>query len=290
MTTPTAQSVKSTTGRKPLIPPWVRQSVHVADRLAPRLTNRWLRRMYFTPGRMKFTPAQQQVLSQGTRFTFDVMGESVVAHAWGDADRAVWLVHGWAGHQGQLSGLVQPLLEAGLRVVSFDWPGHGLSGGRVSSLLHARHAMQTLSGLTGAPHGVIAHSFGSAATTLAMADGLGAQRLAFIAPAISLQPYIERFSLAMGLSREQKQRFIDASEQWLEAPFSSFEPLAHVASQQAPLQVFHSRDDREAELSEAEALVAQWPGAALEVLEGLGHRKILGHAPTVAAAVAWVRK
>ena len=286
MDTATAHSNKSTTVRKPVVPTWLRSGLQVADRVAPSWTDRWLRKMYFSPARMKVTPGQQQVLNEGTRFTFDSQGEAVVAHAWGDSNKAVWLVHGWAGNLGQLTVLVKPLLEQGFRVIGFDWPGHGASSGSVASLLHTRTAMMKLHALVGQPWGVVAHSFGASATTLCMAAGLGAERLAFIAPAIKLQPYVDTFSLAMGLSPSQKSRFVKSSEAWLKAPFSDFEPMKVVPTLSAPLLIAHSVDDREAPFSDAEQLAQTWSGATLQSYEKLGHRRILNEAKVIDETVA----
>ena len=46
----------------------------------------------------------------------------------------ILLVHGWGGHAARLRRYVRPLNAAGFRVVAFDAPGHGGSGGGPVSL------------------------------------------------------------------------------------------------------------------------------------------------------------
>lgn len=42
---------------------------------------------------------------------------------------AVFVVHGYFGHCGQLNLIIKYLLDAGYAAATFDLPGHGLSGG-----------------------------------------------------------------------------------------------------------------------------------------------------------------
>src|ERR671918_336718 len=54
---------------------------------------------------------------------------------WGSRDApAVLLAHGWGGNAAQMRPFVFPLLQAGYRVIAYDQPAHGVSGGRVTGL------------------------------------------------------------------------------------------------------------------------------------------------------------
>jgi len=99
---------ESTTGRKQLAPQWVRSSLRAFDFVAPALAQKVVQRLYFKPGRLKVTPEQQALLERGDRFELDVGGLAVVGRQWGLGPRSVWLVHGWGGHLGQMTALVEP--------------------------------------------------------------------------------------------------------------------------------------------------------------------------------------
>ncbi|HLE83662.1 MAG TPA: hypothetical protein VJG13_04925, partial [Thermoanaerobaculia bacterium] len=55
-----------------------------------------------------------------------------------------------------------------------------------------------------------------------------------------------------------------------------------------PLLAFSDRDDSEAPLATAAALVRSWSGAELRLTEGLGHRRILWDATVVREAVSFL--
>lgn len=280
---------KSTTGHKQLAPRWVRSGLQAFDFVAPTLAQRVVQRLYFKPGRLRVTPEQRAILERGDRFELDVGGIAVAGRQWGRGPRSVWLVHGWGGHLGQMTALVEPLVAQGFRVIGFDWPGHGASGGDLSSLLHALRALQHLERFVGPPSAVVAHSFGAAATLLAVGSGLACERIVLLAPVARLKPYVERFTLALGMSEARQRAFIERAEAWLEAPFADFEPLRFTPSLSVPVLVLHSRDDREVELSEGELLAATWgAGAQLVVKDGLGHRRLLRDSGCIDAAVQFL--
>jgi Alpha/beta hydrolase family len=276
-----SQSNNSTTGRINNIPRWLKTGLHVADMVAPVTTNKWLRKRYFSPSRLGLREHERSILATGTRFTFKVDGIDVAAHTWGELGPTVWLIHGWAGHLGQLTPMVAPLLKRGYRVAGFDWPAHGESGGTISSLRHARQAMTTLRKMMGSPFGIIAHSFGAAATTLSMIDGLKATRLVFLSPTARVRPYIDRFSCMMGMNDSRKNRFVKASEEWLQAPFDDFEPLNFVTEIAVPLLV---------DFDEAQQLTTLWNGSILKAIDGVGHRRILKDPDTIQSAIEFLEK
>ncbi len=279
----------STTGRKQLEPRWVRSGLRAFDFVAPTLASKLARRLYFKPGRLPLKPEQQSILAEGDRFELDVSGLSVVGHQWGHGPRTAWLVHGWGGHLGQLTPMVKPLLARGFRVLGFDWPGHGESAGDISSLLHALRALKHLERFVGPPTAVVAHSFGAAATVLALGHGLSCERVVFLAPVARLSPFFERFTSALGMGEPQRQRFLTQTEAWLEAPLSDFEPQRFTPKLQVPMLVLHSRDDREVALSEGELMTSTWgANAQLEIQEKLGHRRLLGDPDCVAQMVRFV--
>src|SRR5438132_11640116 len=109
-------------------------------------------------------------------------------------------MHGWGSRGGRLAGFVEPLLEAGYRVVTHDAPGHGSSYGRLSSLPQFAAAMLAVAQRFGPAAGVIAHSMGGSATTLAMARGFTVSRAVFIAPAANPPAWVEPFAGLLGLS------------------------------------------------------------------------------------------
>ena len=276
---------KSTTGRASA-PFFLRSTMTAMDLVASPLAARFARTLFFRPQRLRARPVEREVLSRGTRFTLDDEGTQVTGRAWGNGP-VIALVHGWNGHLGQMTPLIEPLTAAGFKVVGFDWPGHGDSAGDAASLLHASRVLGSMQQLFGPFHGVVAHSFGAAATIVASSRGLEAGRLVFHAPVARLDRYLNEYSTAFGFSTRQRTAFVDACEAWLEAPFAKFEPIALGPKVERPTLVIHSDDDREVELADVEVL-SKALNAELRTKHSLGHRKSLRDADCIRESVEFL--
>ena len=120
------------------VPPVLRATVRAVDRVAPDLTARLALRLWCRPPHHK----DRRPLPGGTTWTLPFGPSEIAGQTWGDGPTVV-LVHGWGGNRAQLAAtFVEPLVAAGLRVVAYDAPSHGVSGpgalGRNQA--HARRA------------------------------------------------------------------------------------------------------------------------------------------------------
>jgi predicted alpha/beta hydrolase family esterase len=187
----------------------------------------------------------------------------------------VVLLHGWAGRAGQLRGFVHPLVEAGFRVVAFDGPAHGMSGGKQASILHFASALEAVARKTGPIHGLIAHSLGCAAASVALARGLEIDKACFIAPPAKARTYYEQFLGFLGLPDARVPEFTRRFAARRNFTWDQLEVPSVAPRMSAALQVFHDADDFDVPFAEGAAIAAAWPGAELHRTEGLGHRRIL---------------
>ncbi|PYQ61025.1 MAG: alpha/beta hydrolase [Acidobacteria bacterium] len=288
-TLPFVSPEKSTTGRlRPVpAPPWLRTGMRMASALAPGTAARVARKLFFTPLRARVRDEERAVLARGERFEMAAHGGRVVGRAWGEGP-TVLLVHGWGGHAGQMTPLVDSVVAAGHRAVALDLPGHGESEGRVSSLVHFAAALARAASLFGPVHGIAAHSFGAAGSAYAMASGVVAKRAVFFAPPIGFESFWLRFRIGVGVSQEVMNRLLLDAEAWLDVRFDGIAPGDVAPRMTAPLLVLHDRDDREVPFEEGAELARRWPGAQLRPVEGLGHLRILRDERCVAAAVGFL--
>lgn len=282
-------SEKSTTGRlRPVpAPSWLRTGMQVASTLAPGAAARLARKLFFTPRRARVRDEERAVLARGELFSFEVAGQRVAGRAWG-AGPALLLAHGWGGHAGQMTPLVDPLVTAGFRAVALDLPGHGESAGSVSSLVHFASALRRAGSLFGPVRGIAAHSFGAAGAAYAIASGLAVERAVFFAPPLSFDSFWLRFRTGVGVSPEVMDRMLREAEEWLEVRFAGIAPAELAPRMTAPLLVLHDPDDREVPFEEGSELARRWPGAQLRPTSGLGHLRILRDEACVAAAVTFL--
>lgn len=265
----------------------VRATFGLLDRTSPALAARLAQRLFFTPPRTRHSPRIEAALAGARRRDVDAGGTRIATWSWG-AGPTVYLVHGWAGLGGQLGAFVQPLVEQGFQVVTFDGPGHGRSSGRRTSIVHFARALAAVGGVFGPAHGIVAHSLGAPAVAFAMRRGLAAGRVVFLAPPADPIDWSERFAARLGVSPRVMAAMRERSERWLGASWGDVSLTALARGQQAPLLVVHDQQDHDVPFEHGAAVAASWPGARLLETSGLGHRRILRDAGVVAQAVSFV--
>jgi pimeloyl-ACP methyl ester carboxylesterase len=256
------------------VPAWLRTGLRATGAVAPGAAARLVQEFFFTPPRTPVKAAERAVLDRGAAFNVEVGGRRVAGWVWGEGP-AILLAHGWGGHSGQMTALVEPAVAAGCRVVAVDLPAHGASAGRVSSLVHFAAALEKAAALWQPVQALVAHSFGAAASTYALFRGLAVRRAVFFAPPSRFDSFWARFRAGAGVSEEVWRRMMRGAESWLDVRFDGIAPLDLAPRMQVPLLVLHDGGDREVPFAEGAELARAWPGAALERTEGLGHLRLL---------------
>lgn len=276
-----AATQKSTSVRfmSPLLP-----LLSALGTFAPTLASGVVEQLLFVPrGRRKSTRGEA-FLATGRREERVVDGIRLIAWRWGSGP-AVFCVHGWAGSAAQFRTIVPALTARGMQVIAFDAAGHGHSGGRRSSIVAMRDALQAFAATEPGPLAVIAHSGGAAAVTLAMRDGLTVERAIFVGPTVDPGGIMEQNALAAGLSANVITALKRRIHQRFGMPWTALRILPIAASRREPLLVVHDKDDEEVPWTEGADLVDAWPTARLLLTRGLGHRRIL-YDKVVANAIA----
>jgi pimeloyl-ACP methyl ester carboxylesterase len=261
-------------------------------------------RMYFTARRHRLPDRERAILEEGLPFTVHTEHGPVAAWRWEPllpwerADRGtVLLVHGWEGRAAQLAAsLVGPLLDRGFTVVGADAPGHGRSRGDAVDLPAyteivgdlARHVRDEAGSDVKA---VVAHSFGSAASTLALEAELlpHVDAAVLVAPPCSLDRYADTFARTLGLTRATEAIFRGRLEQrfgkewWIKYALDR-----RAQAIDAHALIVHDTEDAETPFSEGAQLARGWAGSTLMATTGLGHRRILRDDAVVGRVVSFI--
>jgi pimeloyl-ACP methyl ester carboxylesterase len=247
------------------------------EHVAPGRAGRAAFDLWFTaPPRMAALP----VPVGGEPFEVLAQGHVVRGLVWGQGP-TVYLVHGWGGRGSQFGAMVEPLVEAGHRVVMFDAPAHGDSdhgpaGPRRTNGVEFAKALDAVFCRFGPAEAVVAHSMGTISTYLAMRFGwLGAQRLVFIAPMVQFASLLDQFQQALGFGPRTRRAMERDVDRFVGVPVREFDARVQAAHvEQLPTLVITDRDDRQTPYAE----VVDFAGsihAPLITTEGLGHRKVL---------------
>ncbi|MEQ8456467.1 MAG: alpha/beta fold hydrolase [Sandaracinaceae bacterium] len=259
--------------RAPKAPGWMRGGLSAVEALSPEAAGRIAAHLFFQTRRMRVQPSE--IFERGRAFGVPFEGERLAARSWGDGPTVI-LGHGWNGRATQLAPFIGPLVAAGFRVVAFDHVGHGESTGRATNLGQMVRALRTMTDGEHGPVGLVAHSLGAAAATVALADGLDTFGAVLIAPPISPKPWVAQMGQLLGLGQEALGRAQAHIEARVGRSLDAVHGPTLAREIAAPALIVHDRDDREVPLACGEALHGAWTGSRLVVTEGLGHRRLLG--------------
>ena len=265
-----------------------RLGLRVAAAFAPDKVDRYAADLFRTPRRSRPPSAPSVPLYVGKPFVVDGPAGPIRAWQFGQGPTVV-VAHGWNGASTQLVRLIARIVGAGFEVVAFDQPAHGLSSGTRTDVAGMADAVRSVVFRVRPVHAVVAHSLGATATALAMASGAAIPRAVFIAPPIQVPCFIRAFAARLGLPPERAEGMRRRLEEVI-GDMAKFDLLRHAPLQRAPLLVLHDRQDREVPFEHGAALAAAWPGARLQPLANLGHRRMLREPRVLEEIVDFLRE
>jgi pimeloyl-ACP methyl ester carboxylesterase len=283
---PSSRPKESTNVRAPWWEGALRRGFQTLGPWAPRSAARLAEALFFTAPRTH-SARVEAALSTGQRKDILCEGRLVATWRWGSGPRIV-LLHGWGGRAGQLGAFVAPLVAGGYEVVALDAPGHGVSGGRLTSMVDFAAALRVLEKETGGFHGIVAHSLGGAATAFALARGLRAERAVFIGPPVGPADWTRLFADRLRVPPPVMDLMRERAEQRLGVTWPDLDVIALAKDQRIPLLVVHDEEDREVPVTDGRAIAAAWPGATFFGTAGLGHRRILRDPQIIEAVVTFL--
>ncbi len=270
--------------------PLVRRMYRVLCRVAPAVAAHLAYRQLATPPRAP--EGVWPVPLRGRTHTRHLVGGAgtIAVYEWGQGP-AVLLVHGWGGNATHMGRLVQPLLNAGFRVLAFDAPAHGNSSGRTTDMVEFAAAVSTVARHAGPLHAVIGHSFGAAMAMYAMRDwGMTASRVVLASSFQHCNWFVRLFAEQVGLTPEVLRRVHDTFFQRYSGRFDLDRMSVVEMARQAhlPTLLVHDETDPEIPFEHSLALAAALPLAQFKATHGLGHHRVVRNPEVIRRIVAFL--
>lgn len=222
---------------------------------------------------------QNEIFMIAERQTVNLDGDELVCYLWGDAGRPIaLLVHGWESAAEHMVPLIQPLLEAGYRVIAYDGPAHGHSDGTQADPLRFGAATSLVAATFGPIDAVIAHSLGGAGVMIALENNPifdETQHVVLIGVPDRLFDTVIQFAGLVGLSDAAFKQMTKRMEKRTDRPMNAYE-ISRIAQniRQAGL-IIHDKKDGQSLVENGYAIHANWEGSQLYITSGYGHRRIL---------------
>lgn len=270
------------------VPSVIRNSIGLLSKITPGLSTKLAMEIFARPPRPRaLRPAEEKVLSTAIPFRLKFEGKELAAWSWGDGP-VVLLQHGWSSRGSQLGAFVQPLLDAGFSVVTYDAPGHGDSPGNKTNGFEIANIIQQLTRQMNGVHAIIAHSIGCSSSGFAMGAGAPVERAVFLNPPEEMDSHAQQFADTLGFSPSVIEQMKRGFEAGTSIKWNDFEPenLAH--GQRAPLLVISDRDDRIVPWNGGRKIAEAWPRGEFHMSTGLGHARVLSSKTIINQVVEFI--
>lgn len=258
---------------------------------APEATMRRAADLFCTP----FASSRRRALAAPTldarEEILHVDGHAIACYVWGEPREQPYVLfaHGWSSHGTRVAKWLPALRAAGYAVVAFDQLGHGRSEGRLATLPDFTHHLHAVGMYYGPAAAAIGHSLGGAATLLAMARGLRAERAVLIAPAADPVAAVKRFARFLWVGEDLCRRMFAYFEARIGISFDSQQAHRNAPSIAQPALIVHDLGDKEVPWAEGERYARYWPNSRLLTTQGLGHNRIADDQTVIAAALRFLR-
>ena len=260
------------------------------DRLAPQVTTHLMLRRFVQPRRKKECNYESRLPGGAQRLAVPHNNLTLTGWVWGETGPAVLVMHGWESHTGRMTPLIKPLVAQGYRVFALDAPGHGLSPQAPTHLQDVSEAIGAMLRQHGPFYGVVAHSFGAAATAVCLArqTELMPEKLVLLSPMRDLAQHLDIFAGIAQLSPERKTRLKALVAQRQGLSFETCSAVAAVRRFATPGLVIHDQDDRLIPHAVGQEIAQHWAGARFVSTSRLGHRRGLGNAQVIGHIVGYL--
>ena len=266
----------------------LRTAFRTVGSVAPGVAARWAETIFCRPPRPDPRPAEEAFLATGVRSTLRSDGQDLAIWMWGEGP-VIILTHGWGGRAGRFGALAGALMVNGFRVVLFDAPAHGASMGSQASLPQFSRALRDVGATLGSIHGLVGHSLGGAAVSLAMHRGLSARRAVLLAAPADVFLFSHAFAEHLRIPPRARSVMHQNLEHRLQFSWEELHIPTIARSMTAPVLIVHDTGDTDVPYAHGEEIAQAWPEAQLFTTTGLGHRAIIRDPEVVRRTVEFLR-
>jgi len=252
----------------------IRALLRLLSLLSPALTVRLAVRLFVTPRARRISGQDEAFLATAVTRRLPTAHGAVQTYEWPGDGPAVLVLHGWISYAGQLASMIEGLRSHRLRVVAFDAPAHGRSGGRQADLHSFRNALATVSSACGPAGAILAHSFGAITAASWLAEDAAAARLraaVLVGLPRDIGYLFESFTIAMALRSDVVERVralfrarYGGNPEDYSAPMLA--QRIHI-----PVLLVHGGADEYIPAAHAREVALQLRDGCIQVIEGLNH-------------------
>lgn len=251
--------------------------------------------LFSTPFKSKKNPKIPAIFHQSLPVSVEVRGITVRGFQWKSEltqARKILIVHGFSSYSYKFEQYIVSLKKEGFEVLAFDAPGHGISDGKRINALIYRDTILAIEAQFGPLYGIIAHSMGGLAASLAMESMTNTKerKLVLIAPATETKRAIENLFTQIPVKPAVKQAFDQYVTNLAGKPISYFSVARVVRNLDARVLWIHDETDAICTFEDVAPLLSETISSTeFFITKGLGHNQVYKEASTRDRILAFIQ-
>jgi pimeloyl-ACP methyl ester carboxylesterase len=289
---PEALSERSIPGLSASLKARLRLLFRLLSALSPTLAARLALRLFVTPTARPISAEEAQFLATARTRALATPHGRIQTYEWPASGPTVIIVHGWISHAGRLRHAIAALHAQGFRIVAFDGPGHGRSGGHYADLHAFRDAISAVNAEFGPVSAILAHSYGALTAAVWMVEQRPTKLRAAVLVGMprDIGYVLESFTIAMAL----RPRVIERLRSLFYARYGAwpefYESGALAAQIPVPVLLVHGEVDEFVPLAHARPIHERFALGELSIRPNLKHSAPLSDAASLETITGFLKR
>lgn len=248
--------------------------------LSPRKAAEAAFQLFCTPFSRKKKRKEPPVFHKAEKLSFESEGSVIRGFRW-NAEHAngktILICHGFSSYAYKFEKYISPLKKEGFTVLAFDAPAHGNSEGKLINASIYMKAILQIEKQFGPIYGIMGHSLGGLAASLAFEQFRENQnrKLVLVAPATETQRALDNFFTIIPLDEKVKQAFEQLLRELADKPVSYYSVSRVVKNIQSNVLWVHDKQDTICPFEDVKPVLSlNLPHVKFLITEELGHSKV----------------
>ncbi len=236
--------------------------------------------LFCTPFSSRQKRIAPEIFSDAEKASVQLDGLTIRGFIWKNAHsngKKILICHGFDSCSYKFEQYVKDLLDEGFEVAAFDAPAHGISDGKQITALLYYKTILLLENTYGPFYGIISHSFGGLATSLAVEqmNGSAVEKIVLIAPATESTTAINHFNKLLDISEKVKKEINQLIYRVNAQPLEWYSITRSIQQASANVLWIHDDGDRICPYKDTKAIRDMaLPNIKFITTHKLGHNKI----------------
>ncbi|PHS51663.1 MAG: hypothetical protein COB01_09890 [Lutibacter sp.] len=251
----------------------------ILDLFSPSFGASQIYKLMSNPSVRKLKDFQEKILDNSRKESVKFKNFDIQTYRWGETNcKLVFLIHGWEGQAGNLTGLVDLLLQKKYQVMAFDAPAHGKSSKGKTNMFEFTEFVSIMFNKY-QPDVIISHCMGSVTTAgvLRRNSDIHIEQWILVTAPFSFKDTIKEVSDFFGVTHRTVNKLTKMVEKDAGEPIEMLNMKTYCGNLKnvSKALIVHSKNDKVLPIALARKVNRDFPQSELIELEGLGHYTIL---------------